>query len=120
MTGPFAESMANVPDPPCVGCALRRHCGEQLLACSAFQQYIDHGTWRPDAPRVPRRRTFLTVYADTPIAAQLSRGVPTRAQRPNTSEGRAVGPGPSCVPLTGAATTRGFRQFSASHRPSTT
>ncbi len=52
-----------VPDPPCVGCPFRRHCGACRLACRAFAQYAHDGRWFvPPGERVPDAATFASLF----------------------------------------------------------
>jgi hypothetical protein len=57
------EGLAALPDPPCDTCRISHRCVEQLLCCQMFQQYVDHGTYRPSASRVPSRAAFRLVFA---------------------------------------------------------
>lgn len=67
----FLEAIANLPQPPCVGCPFKRRCATKLLACEMFYAYVneDKGNgraWDHKTPptRKPSRAMYLALDDD--------------------------------------------------------
>lgn len=62
------ESMAR-PDP-CTGCKHNTRCGFELLACRAFQAYVNTGTLSATLKREPNRKIFNQVFYEDDMEDQ--------------------------------------------------
>lgn len=47
---------------PCDGCAHNTRCGFELMACRAFQAYVNTGTLSATLKRIPNRDIFNQVF----------------------------------------------------------
>ena len=62
----FDKMRTSVVAPePCIGCENYILCGEEELACRAFAYYVDHNSFSEDTPRMPDKKTYINIFADT-------------------------------------------------------
>lgn len=47
---------------PCEGCKHNTRCGFELMACRAFQAYVNTGTLSENLKRIPTRQIFNQVF----------------------------------------------------------
>src|SRR5690348_12832134 len=62
LSAPMADDMPEVGPPPCDNCALAKRCGAELVACTAFADYVNSNRWRA-GPRSPSREGFERVFS---------------------------------------------------------
>lgn len=56
---------STVGPAPCEKCLNDIECALDELACRSFSYYVDHNTFSKDTPRVPDRKTYVEIFADT-------------------------------------------------------
>lgn len=57
-----AHYLAQIPDPPCVGCGMALLCRRDRIACDPFAAYVNEGTFDRDAPRRPTSVMFERLF----------------------------------------------------------
>ena len=55
---------------PCDGCVNNTRCGFELMACRAFQAYVNTGTLSATLKRVPSRKIFNEVFYEADLQDQ--------------------------------------------------
>jgi len=55
---------------PCDGCVNNTRCGFELMACRAFQAYINTGTLSMTLKREPNRKIFNQVFYEDDVQDQ--------------------------------------------------
>ena len=63
---------------PCNSCALASSCAAQLLACAAFQRYINRHPWK-SADRVPTSERWRMIFASGKARGPQAAGAPGEA-----------------------------------------
>jgi len=63
---------------PCNNCALASSCADQLLACAAFQRYVNRHRWR-SADRVPTSERWRMIFASGTARGPQAVGAPGEA-----------------------------------------
>ena len=54
-----------VAPEPCLDCEYYAACGLAEIACRAFAYYVEHNKFSKDTPRIPDRKTYIEIFADT-------------------------------------------------------